>query len=398
MRHFKTFAVFVLLIGWLPLTAQISEKINIHGFGGWGYGNTDGAPYLYGDENGAFDHSQFYLNINANPLEKLAIIAQIGASQGEAGQTFEFDYAFAEWKFSDLLRLRIGKVKHAFGIFGEVLNVGTLRPFMTLPQGIYGSQGFVGRGLNGVGLTGSHYSSGGWGIAYDIYFGQLKTVAKLPAILGFVLTQNPDALFDGMIYWDKDIVDLIGGRISISTPLNGLSLGLSGYTGKDKEVDIGTTGMTGAGGFSGDQSSYGVHLEYLSTNLWLRCEYMHHVQNADTGAGQTLETLTNCFYFEAAYKFLDHWQVAVRYDWSEGDITELDMNIMPRFFQEYMKHQDLALGLNYWFNHNLVVKLAYHMKEGLQFAWPSFDDPFAFLQGQFENKTNLIQFGVHFSF
>jgi len=141
MRHKKLLlAILVIVMSSLfGLRAQNLEKISLHGFGAWGYGNTNGNHYLIGDEDGDYDHAQFYLNINANPFEKLSIIAQIGAHQGHLGVDFEFDYAFAEWVFSDALKFRIGKVKHPFGIYGELLNVGTIRPFFALPQGIYGN-------------------------------------------------------------------------------------------------------------------------------------------------------------------------------------------------------------------------------------------------------------------
>ena len=132
--------------------------------------------------------------------------------------------------------------------------------------------------------------------------------------------------------------------------------------------------------------------------MWIRSEYVRNIQNATSGQGGNLETITDCFYVEAAYKFLKNFQVAVRYDWNDGEIEELDMNMLPRFFQEYMKHRDIAFGINYWFNSNIVLKLSYHMVQGINHFSPHFQDPIAFLMGEFDNKSNLIQFGAHFSF
>jgi hypothetical protein len=385
--------VLILFFSVLAVNAQISEKITLHGFGAWGYGNTDGNHYMIGDEDGDYDHAQFYLNINANPFEKLSIIAQIGAVQGHEGVDFEFDYAFAEWAFSDHFKLRLGKVKHAFGIYGEVLNVGTIRPFFSLPQGIYGRHGFVGTGVNGISITGNLMSKSGWGFTYDIYAGQLRTISELPAILGAVLVQDLTSMNDSLVTYERNTSDLLGGRVSFITPVEGLSFGLSGYFGEDKGGE-----EEGQGGYAGDQESWGFFMEYLTADVTLRGEYVKHTVTADTGRGQVLETPTDAYYFEAAYKFLNHWQVAARYDFSEGEILQLDMSMMPRFFQEHMKHKDISLGINYWFNSNFVIKLSYHMVEGIQFAWPQFDDAMAFIMGDFDNKTKLVQFGVHFSF
>lgn len=384
----------ILIFGMMPVFTQDVGEVSIHGFGSWGYGQTDGPHYLHGSEEGHYDHAQFYLNINANVTENLTVISQFGFEQSDSGTRYDFDYAFAEWKISDQLRLRIGKVKHAFGIYGEILNVGTIRPFMTLAQGIYGPHGFVGKGLNGVALTGTIHSNSGWEIRYDLYYGQLKTYLEMPAILTFFFAQDPNTLHDGMVAYEKDIVELTGGRISFSTPIDGLNFGFSGYTGKDK------SGVEGVGSISGDQTSYGTHLEYLSSNLWIRSEYIHLTQNARTGEAQNQnsETVTNCFYFEAAYKLFDHWQLAFRYEQSEADITELDEAMLPRFFQEYLIHKDIVFGLNYWFSPNLVIKASYHMVEGITYAWPHFDDPMAFLMGEFDNESKLFQIGAQFSF
>jgi hypothetical protein len=51
-----------------------------------------------------------------------------------------YDYGFAEWRFSDALRLHAGRMKHPFGIYSEIFDVGTLRPFYTLSQSVYGAQ------------------------------------------------------------------------------------------------------------------------------------------------------------------------------------------------------------------------------------------------------------------
>ena len=379
--------------GMAAVYGQSSEKVTFHGFGGWGYGKTDGADYMYGDKKGNYNHAQFFLNVNADLTEKLSIIAQYGFVQNNLGTQFEFDYAFAEWKFSDQLRFRIGKVKHAFGIYGEVLEVGTLRPFMNLAQGIYGSQGYVGKGLNGAALTGTFNLKQGWGITYDLYAGQLKTVAEVHNIILFLFYQDPKNLNDSGEFYEKNISDLLGGRLVISTPLEGLSFGFSGYFGQDK----GVRGQ-GAQGLIGKQKSYGFHLEYLSTDLLFRGEYMKNIMSANFGLGQELEPFTNCFYAEAAYKFTNHWQAAIRYEWLKGDIPQIDMKSTPIFFQKTNEHQDLAIGLNYWFSQNLVLKASYHMVKGLRSAWPQFDNPIAFLMGNFDNKTKLFQLGAQFSF
>ena len=80
-------------------------------------------------------------------------------SDANTNQDVELDYAFAEWFVSDALKIRMGRVKHPFGLYGEIFDVGTLRPFYLLPQSIYGPNGFTAKAYNGVGLTGNYTSA-----------------------------------------------------------------------------------------------------------------------------------------------------------------------------------------------------------------------------------------------
>ena len=78
-RSFRPPLVLALLILlWAsPLYAfDPGEKVEFHGFGGWGYGQTDGNVYLNGNEDGNYDNFQFALALNAKPTNRLRINAQ----------------------------------------------------------------------------------------------------------------------------------------------------------------------------------------------------------------------------------------------------------------------------------------------------------------------------------
>jgi len=52
------------------------RPVNFSGFGGWGYGRTDGNNYALGTEQGDYQNFDFALNVSANPHEKLIVNAQ----------------------------------------------------------------------------------------------------------------------------------------------------------------------------------------------------------------------------------------------------------------------------------------------------------------------------------
>ena len=166
-----------------PAAELGSGQLSLNGFGSWAAGYTNRNAYQTGSVPGRWDNAEFALDVAAHPDERLAIAAQVFfRNGGEAGEmTGRVDWAFASWRFSDAVTLRVGKVKQPFGIYGEIYDVGTLRPFQSLPAGIYGPADFVGESYFGAGLTGSFFSSGGWGLGYDLYLGELMVnEAELP--------------------------------------------------------------------------------------------------------------------------------------------------------------------------------------------------------------------------
>jgi len=144
-------------------------QLSLNGFGSWGAGYTNRNAYQTGSMPGRWDNVAFALDVTAQPDERLTVAAQVFFQGGEAGDMMgRIDWAFASWRFSDAVTLRVGKVKQPFGIYGEIYDVGTLRPFQSLPAGLYGPADFVGESYLGAGLTGSFFSADGWGLGYDV--------------------------------------------------------------------------------------------------------------------------------------------------------------------------------------------------------------------------------------
>jgi hypothetical protein len=105
-------------------------------------------------------------------------------------------------------------------------------------------------------------------------------------------------------------------------------------------------------------------------------------------------------YVEVAYKLSESWQVSARVeDWDLDLIGDLPPQL-PAFAFQLQKHEEVALGLGYWFNPNFVLKASFSQVEGNRFAFP--DDPaeigLALSTDNLENDTDLLTFGAHFSF
>jgi hypothetical protein len=361
-------AVLAILVGLLvvPTVARAQEgpEATLHGFGGDAYGNAGHNRYTAGAPGGEYGNAQLALVAIANPYDRLQISAQVFWKQAAEGAATELDYAFAEWRFSDSLRLRAGRAKQPFGIYTETFDVGTLRPFYSLPQGVYGPAALVAKGYDGIGLTGRATLGRGFALDYDVYGGGVRLDST-------ALAPSPgEAEAEAEV---EIIRDTVGGRLSLEAPVAGLSFGVSFYSGKEqRDVSVRHT-------------VYGVHGEYLAGPWSLRSEYIFHPE-VD---GPHLKA----FYLEAARRFGPHWQGAARYDWSDTVFSsgqELPERSLGR-------HKDAALGLNYWFSPGFVLKLSYHHVNGNRFARP--EDLEATLDaGRLEARTNLVVFGAQFSF
>ena len=353
----------------------VDDVVQIHGFGGWAYGKTDGNNYLLGDDDGNYANSYFALNVSASPYEKFSANVQTQWRTSRNGLELEFDYAFAEWAFSDWLKLRIGKVKCPFGIYTEIWDVGTLRPFYNLPQGMYGTPGTMAtKSYLGAGLTGSYYLSGDWGLQYDVYGGNLTFPdVTEPDIANYPATRVLELKMD----------DAFGTRLAVLTPLDGLSFGVSTYIG---DIVVWSGGEVEDYYVSDWHNGYGVHLEYLYDPVSVRAEYgrLHKLSGNDVDI--------QAAYVEAAYRFFTILQLAAMYDikW-----IDFEMEVPLEGVED---HKDLVFGLNYWFNPNLVIKFSYHYVKGNILAQP--DDIIAAMlsPGGLEDTTHLVVFGTQFSF
>lgn len=365
-------SIFAIIFVWAANgDAQITDTVAIHGFGGWAYGKTDNEnQYLVGNEEGNYDNINFSLNFSATPYEKLSLYIQTGYTESRDENDVGLDYAFAEWYFSDKLIFRAGKVKAPFMLYTEVYDVGTIRPFFSLPQGVY--RQIATEAYKGVGITGAFHVKDGWEFQYDVYGGKLS------------LLPNPVINIEELQFDSVEPIgnDLFGGRLTVQTPFTGLYAALSAYTSKFE--------------FGQERSSLddryvliGASVEYLSDRLRICSEYLTQKESPKATA--------DVVYAEAAYKFTDHWQAVARYEFADFETDGPSSRYSP---QSVLEHKEIALGINYWLNPNLAFKLSYHMVDGNRLAIPEkIEDYLESIQtGSFEEKTNLILVGTQFSF
>jgi hypothetical protein len=346
---------------------EVAEgRLTVGGFGQWGYGRTAGEnAYLIGNEDGEYENAQFSLALTAQPQDDVVVAGQVFLS---AGGEVSLDWAFGEYRIDDLLRVRAGKVKNPFGLFMEVKDVGTLRPFFALPQSIYGPGNFGAESYLGAGITGEWQSARGWGLAYDLYGGALELDAFEP---GEALGAGPPFDFAAVEIEEEDVRDVVGGRLSLLTPLDGLTVRISAYGGTLFEED--------RAGHEHVQC-YGLSAEYAREDFQIRGELFRATEEA-------VETNV-AGYAEVAWSFLPKLQAALRFERSHQTKAGVPGS------SPVADHHEGAVGLAFWPSPSLVFKASYHLVYGNRFAVPELSAA----DGSMDAYTHLVVAGAQFAF
>ena len=351
---------------------DIAQKVALHGYGTWSAGYTDNANrYRHlAQRRGNWHHLDFALVPLATPVEQLLITGQIFGEIEEGEAEFHIDYSFAQWTFDETFKLKVGKSKQPFGIYSQIFDVGTLRPFIALPQGIYGPAALNAESYTGIGIQGN-YEFGDWGVSYDLYFGSLHLPVEEPYEVLLEEGTGGGEEHDG-----EDLEHAIGAKLTIDTPLDGLSVGVAGFSGEE--------------GAARDHrhSVIGTHFEYMTGDLTLRVEYAHLFQGESADA----------FYVEASYMFFEHLQLAVRYDFAELTLEGERAKAVEET-PSLTEHSEVGVALNYWFNSQFVLKASYHYVKGNRFSHPLEEKLPARVESEtLSDETHVLLFGASFTF
>lgn len=364
----SVFLALALVIAAVPAgaVALADGKLMVNGYGNWYYAKSDGNTYL-SDEDGDWGNSEVTLSFIGLPTSDVSIHIQPFWEMTDEGVETEVDIAFGEYGFSDALNLRFGIARHPFGIYTPIYDAGILRPFMTLPSGLYSeSAGIIAESYAGIALHGNFNFAAGWGLEYDLYGGALEIGSTQP--------------WEEEVAEETELEDLVGGKLVVHTGIEGLNFGGSVYSGKvTDEVE---------GGAIEDHRnlSLGGQVEYLTERITFRAEYaMQSIKE---------ESDTQAAYAEAGFMAAKRLQVAARWDWQNVSLADEEIErIGGEPDSALVKHNEVALGVNWWFSQNLVVKLSYHLVNGLRFAAPGED-----AGEEVDRKTRTILFGASFGF
>lgn len=358
-----------LLASPIARAVDINEgQLAIHGDGAWSLQRTSNKNTLFdATPDGNYNTATFNLLLTVRPTTELALNAYLEFEPNHVG----LEWLFVEWRVSDRLRIRAGRVKQPIGNSGELVYAGTTRPFYDLAASIYGPANIAATSYLGIGATGAFSSDEGWTLGYDLYAGALK-LSELETYRALEVPPPP-GLGDPVVEDRQQVKEIVGGRLSLTTPFE-LTLRLSGYGGRlQKDETRKVTYLVG-----GLSAQYRVSRLLLDGELFISDE---------VGIERSLGTsLTASWFFD------DHWQVAARIEGYQCKVASIPVG------SPLLRHRETALALNYWFTPTLVVKASVHRVVGNHFAFPGDATYQSLVTTPPAEQTNKLLVGVQFSF
>jgi hypothetical protein len=340
-RAWKETAV-ATLIALTALCAHADDlsNLSVHGFLSQAYGRADETTVLGIPKEGTSDYRNAALQFSYQITDKDRMVLQLSheriGSDPKASFLADvaFDWAFYEHKFSDRTRVKVGRVPIPLGIFNEVRDAGVILPFYRPPVPFYAETNFLNETLDGV-IASQSLALGKWEFEVDPFAGGWNTLAVSGSS-----PLTPARVDDG-----------VGANAWLKTPLSGLRVGGSFLHSTLRRRSVVTvTGTPAPAPTPEPRNVWTASAEGAFSRFSLRAEYSKS-KDGDSrdriyyalASVEPLEKLTvNLLYTK-------HW---VR--WYGG----------PRAGTTSAGSRDMALGVNYAFRPNLVVKLEGHDGEG----------------------------------
>jgi hypothetical protein len=316
---------------------------------------------LIANPGGNFRNAEFNLAIAARLTSRITVASQLFFDEiggAEAG----VDWTFVEVSFDRAFKLRAGKIKLPIGISSETEAIGTLRPFYSLPMTVYGQTGIATEAYFGAGITGELPGFGRWTLSYDLFGGS----TTIDTIEPFERLRQPLQPGRVTVSDEDEVKGLLGGRLVLATPVEGLSFQVSGYRGEIEDASLSVLLLSAD--FEGDR--------------WLvRAEAYRSNES----------TINHGGYLEVARFLTTELQIAAQLQAMRSHAPGVPGG------SSLLWHESASLGLNYWFTPGMVTKAAIAGMRGNRLAFPrQLDD--ALLAGNLHEETLLFTLGTQFSF
>ena len=238
---------FIIGLGLLCMTAgalhaQDLDSVQIHGFATQGILFSSQGNFLTSRaSSGDPGWTEAVVTISDNPLPKLRVGAQLRYfSLGDFGHEYPtIDWAMGDYKVSDAVGIRVGKIKTPLGLYNESQDIDAVHLWSLLPQSTYAIDD---RSLYLSHLGGEVYGSAKLGerggrLIYRAYGGETVVdnntgfIKRISFLSGLAFTASPRGPITGVdLRWQTPYKPLMVGaslshvRIEGSAPTGSIDL------------------------------------------------------------------------------------------------------------------------------------------------------------------------------
>lgn len=194
------------------------SPVQVHGFVSQGFILSAENEYLAKSKRGSFEFTEAGINFTKQLTQSLRVGLQLFAHDlGPIGSySPQLDWYYLDYRAWDWLGLRVGRIKMPFGLYNELNDIDVARVPILLPQSIYpvDHREFL-------------FAQTGGEVYGDIRLGAAGAL-EYRAYGGTLFAETPVPPAPGVSVTDFGVPYLYGARLLWSTPLQGLTAGVSG--------------------------------------------------------------------------------------------------------------------------------------------------------------------------
>ncbi|MCF6765896.1 hypothetical protein L3V82_08925 [Thiotrichales bacterium 19S3-7] len=302
-----------------------SAEYNIPGHGNVNQDATFSTPSLFG------------LQLNAQITDKLSFMTQVVAdgddTNGNTAYTPNVNWMYAQYQVNQNIAVRAGRFQLPLFLYSQEIEVGYDYPYTFLPNEVYRLIPFY--SLNGVNLLlQTNLGDSGWNVSFQPFFGESSWDYDAVLSIGSGMTTVQQLGFQGN--------KLFGGDLTFSNTIFKVHASYA-------QTEVETTNVPTGSPTPSDQTGrfYSVGGEMNYNNIWASSEFASRKLDAPYAA-------LNAYYFSLGYhiqKFLPYINYAKMYTTNWNELTEYGAGA-----EVAQGQSSVTLGLNYYYNANLVLK------------------------------------------
>jgi hypothetical protein len=346
-----------------PLCGQSLDDLNIqfHGYVAQGFFYTTHNDVFYsGSSNGSPAWTEAVINMTAQPNPELRVGVQARYHLlGTSGDEITLDWAAVDYKASDELGVRFGKVKTPWGLFNETQDIDPSYMWALLPQSVYD--------ITTRGSDLSHYGG--------VVYGSVDVAAKASKLEyrlwgGEQVVPGTDGQFNDLNASGNSPLEPLeyatfGGAFHWRTPVNGLMVGAS-----DGNNRPGTVLLNGGSEWFDEWNNLAYFAQYTKDKLMLAAEWNRQASPGKLSlTGQPVVSASSDtvgWYAMGTYKFADKLSGGAYY-------SEFIDHQAPLGTDRFTK--DWTVSARYDVNEFVYIKAEQHFIDGAALSLDPVNNP-----------------------